>query len=101
MTLLGGMLAANALLHAIVVGRFGLKGNEPFLAFVAIYGALAWAVYAAVSHALWAVLVLSACGIVGLSVTFNKAARDKTLDKAIWALDAATILYTAYLLFAA
>ena len=101
MTLLAGMLAANALLHGIVVGRFGLKGNGPFLAFVVIYAALAVAVYAAVSHALWAVLVLSAFGIVGLSVTFNRATRDKTLDKAIWMLDAATILYAAYLLFAA
>ena len=99
MRLLAGMLAANALLHAIVVGRFGLKGNGPFLAFVGIYAALAVAVYAAIPHALWAVLILSALGIVGLSVTFNKAARDKTLDKAIWVLDAATIVYAAYLLF--
>lgn len=101
MTLLAGMLAANALLHGIVVGRFGSKGNGPFLAFVVIYAALAVAVYASVSHVLWAVLLLSLLGIVGLSVTFNARARDKTLDKVIWALDAATILYAAFLLFAA
>jgi hypothetical protein len=33
-------------------------------------------------------------------VTFNKPVRVKTLDKMIWVLDAATILFTGYLLFA-
>jgi len=46
-------------------------------------------------------LLLALNGIVGLSVTFNKPVRDKTLDKVIWLLDAATILYAGYLLFAA
>ncbi len=101
MSLLASMLAANALLHGIVVGRFGLKGNRPFLAFVVVYAALAVAVYTSVPHALWAVLLLSMFGIVGLSVTFNRSARDKTFDRAIWILDAATILYTGYLLLTA
>lgn len=100
MSLLASMLAANALLHGTVVGRFGLKGNGPFAAFAVVYAALAVAVYASVSHALWAVLILSMFGIVGLSVTFNKRVRGKTLDKVIWVLDATTILYAAYLLFA-
>jgi hypothetical protein len=38
---------------------------------------------------------------VGLSVTFNKSVRDKTLDRIIWLLDAATILCVASLMFAA
>jgi hypothetical protein len=47
------------------------------------------------------VFVLSIIGIIGLSVTFNKPARDKTLDKAIWVLDASVVLCAGYLLFAA
>jgi hypothetical protein len=54
-----------------------------------------------VPYALWAVLLLAVIGILGLSITFNKPVRDKTLDKIIWLLDAAVVLYTAYLLFAA
>jgi hypothetical protein len=37
----------------------------------------------------------------GLTLTFNKPVRDKTFDKLIWLLDAATVLYTGYLLFVA
>jgi hypothetical protein len=46
-------------------------------------------------------LLLSIFGLVGLSVTFNKPVRDKTLDRIIWLLDAATILCVASLMFAA
>ena len=101
MSLLVGMLGANALLHLIVVGRSGLKGNVPFLAFMFIYAMLAVGVYASVSHVLWAVLLLSVLGIVGLSLTFRSRPGDRTLEKAIWALDAATILFSAYFLFVA
>ena len=67
----------------------------------ALWGALSIAVYLAVPYALWMVLLLAVIGILGLSITFNKPVRDKTLDKIIWLLDATVILYTAYLLFAA
>lgn len=101
MLLLLGLLIANAILHGIVIARFGVRNNnQPFLIFALVYAALAVAVYLAVPYALWAVLILSIIGIVGLSVTFNKPARDKTLDKVIWALDAATVLVAGYLLFA-
>lgn len=101
MLLLLGLLIANAILHGIVIARFGARNNnQPFLIFALVYAALAVAVYLAVPYALWAVLILSIIGIVGLSVTFNKPARDKTLDKVIWALDAATVLVAGYLLFA-
>jgi hypothetical protein len=88
--------------HGIVVARFGVRNNnQPFLMFAIVYAALAIAVYLSVPYALWAVLLLAVIGILGLSITFNKPVRDKTLDKIIWLLDAAVVLYTAYLLFAA
>ena len=96
------LLAANAVVHGIVVARFGVRNNnQPFLIFALVYAALAIAVYLSVPYALWAVLILAIVGIVGLTVTFNKPVRDKTLDKVIWLLDAVTILYAGYLLFGA
>ncbi len=94
------LLALNTLLHGLVIARFRIKGNEPFLVFAPIYAALALAVHFAVAHALWPTLGISLFGIVGLTVTFNKVPRDKTLDRIIWVVDAAIIITTAYLLFA-
>jgi hypothetical protein len=102
MSLLLTLLTTNAIVHGIVVARFGVRNNnQPFLIFAIVYAALAIAVYLSVPYALWAVLLLAVIGILGLSITFNKPVRDKTLDKIIWLLDATVILYTAYLLFAA
>lgn len=102
MSLLLGILAANVIIHGIVVARFGVgNNNQPFLVFALVYAALAVAVYLSVPYALWAVLIASIIGIVGLTATFNKPIRDKTLDKLVWVLDAATILYAGYSLFAA
>lgn len=100
MMLLAVLLALNAVLHAALVIRFGAQDNVPVLAFAVIYAALAIAVFLLVPYALWAVLVLSLIGLTGLTVTFNKLQRDKTIDKAIWVLDVVVIVYTAYLLFA-
>ena len=102
MSLLLTLLTTNAIVHGIVVARFGVRNNnQPFLLFAIVYAALAIAVYLSVPYALWMVLLLAVIGILGLSITFNKPVRDKTLDKVIWLLDAATVLYAAYLLFAA
>jgi hypothetical protein len=102
MSLLLTLLVTNAIVHGIVVARFGFgNNNQPFLIFAIVYSALAIAVYLSVPYALLAVLLLAAIGILGLSITFNKPVRDKTLDKAIWLLDAIVVLYAAYLLFAA
>jgi hypothetical protein len=102
MPLLVGLLILNAVLRGIVVARFGVRdNNQPFLVFALVYAALAVVVYLSLPYALWAVFVLSIVGIIGLSVTFNKPARDKTLDKAIWILDAGVVLCAGYLLFAA
>lgn len=100
MSFLLALLAANAIVHGIVVARFGMRNNnQPFLMFMLVYAVLAIAVYLSIPYALWAVLLLATIGIVGLTVTFNKPVRDKTLDKVIWLLDASTVLYTGYLLF--
>ena len=102
MSLLLTLLTMNTVVHGIVVARFGVRNNnQPFLIFAIVYAALAIAVYLSVPSALWMVLLLAVIGILGLSITFNKPVRDKTLDKIIWLLDATVILYTAYLLFAA
>jgi hypothetical protein len=102
MTMLIGFLVANALLHGAVIVRFGVRGNnKPFLLGGLGYAALAVAVYCSLPYVLWAVLVLSLVGIAGLTITFNKPVRNKTLDKLIWVLDAATILLAGYLLFVA
>lgn len=97
--LLVALLALDTVLHVVVIGRFGTKGNEPFLIFALVDAALTLAVYFAVPYALWATLVLSLVGIVGLTVTFNKVPRDKTLDRVVWVVDAAIVLVSAYLLF--
>lgn len=100
MLLLAALLAGNAVLHGVVIARFGLRNhNQPFAVFAAVDAALAVLILLSVPYAIWAVLVLSLVGLVGLTVTFNKPARAKTLDKAIWALDALTVLSAAYLLF--
>ena len=94
------LLAVDAVLHGLLVQRFGVKGNEPFLVFTVVYAVLAIIVVLSVPYALWATLVLAAVGLVGLTVTFNKPQRDKTLDKVIWGLDAVAVIGAAWLLFA-
>ena len=79
----------------------GTDQNVPFLVFAFIDAALAIAVYLAVPYAVWATLALSALGLVGLTVTFNKPQREKTLDRVIWVVDALIVIYAAYLLFLA
>ena len=101
MLFLALLLALDAVLHGFVIYRFGTSqsANMPFLIFAFVDAILAIAVFLAVPYVLWATLALSAFGLVGLTVTFNKPDREKTLDKAIWVVDAAIVLYAAYLLF--
>ena len=71
----------------------------PFLVFAVIDLALAIIVFLAVPYAVWAVLVLSVVGLVGLTVTFGKPQRDETLDRIIWVVDVAIVVLAVYLLF--
>lgn len=97
--LLAAMLAAGAILHGVIIVRFGVKGNEPPLIFGVIYAALAIVVFFAVPYALWATLLLTVVGIVALTVAFKTIPHDKTIERVIWGLDAAIILFAGYLLF--
>ena len=102
MLFLALLLALDAVLHGFVIYRFGTSqsANMPFLIFAFVDAILAIAVFLAVPYVLWATLALSAFGLVGLTVTFNKPDREKSLDRVIWLVDALIVLYTGYLLFA-
>lgn len=100
MYILAALLALDAILHGVLIGRFGTGDNNmPFLVFGIVDAVLAVVVFLAVPYAVWATLVLSAIGLVGLTVTFNKPQRQKTLDRIIWVVDALVIIDAAYLLF--
>jgi hypothetical protein len=45
MTLLGLLLLGNAVLHGVIVGRFGIKGNAPPAVFGLLYAGLALAAF--------------------------------------------------------
>lgn len=104
MMLLALLLAVDAILHAAVIYRFGTSdhANMPFLIFAVIDALLAIAVFLAVPYVLWATLILSVIGLVGITVTFNKPQRaDKTLDRLIQGVDALIVLLALYLVFVA
>lgn len=70
MTLLALLLLLDAALHAVVIVRFGTADNNmPFLVFAIVYLVLAIIVFLAVPYAVWAALILSLIGIVGLTIT--------------------------------
>jgi hypothetical protein len=101
MTFLVLLLVLDTVLHGLVIYRFGIKdsANLPFLIFAVVDAILAIAVFLAVPYVLWATLVLSALGLVGLTVTFGKPAHEKSLDLVIWVIDLVIVLYAAFLLF--
>jgi hypothetical protein len=102
MPLLAALLLLDAVLHALVIVRHGTqdKANMPFLIFMVVDAVLAAAVFWHLPFSLWATLLLSIFGIIGLTVTFNKPQREKSLDKAIWAVDLIVVIAAGYLLFA-
>jgi hypothetical protein len=95
------LLVFNVILHGIIIARFGVQNNKPVFGFMWAYAALAITVYLSVPNVLWAVLFLTTIGTIGLTVTFNKIARDKRLEMVIWPLNIVIILVAGYLLFAA
>jgi hypothetical protein len=100
MLLLVLMLAVDAILHAVIIGRFGVKGSEPPLVFGIAYAALAIAVFLSVPYALWATLILTLVGITGLTLAFKSIAHEKSIERVIWGLNVAIIVFVGYLLFA-
>lgn len=99
MTLLGVLLLVNAVLHGVIVARFGIKGNEPPALFGLLYAALALAVYFGWTYAVLAALVVTTIGLIGLAVNFRKLQRDTTIEKIIFVVGAAIIVDAAYLLW--
>jgi hypothetical protein len=92
------LLLSNAALHGIIIGRFGIKGNEPPAAFGAVYAVLSLAAFLGWSHAPLAALVVTAVGLVGLAVNFKKLQHDTTVEKIVFVVGGATVAWVAYLL---
>lgn len=101
MTLLAVLLLVNVVLHAAIVVRFGAAANLPPLVFGVLYLVLAVLVFLAVPYSLWATLVVSVIGTIGLVLAFGSIPRDKTIERVIIVLNVVVIAYVAYLLFAA
>ena len=98
MALLGLLLLSNAVLHGVIIGRFGIKGNEPPALFGILYAGLALAVFRDWDHAVLATLVVTAVGLVGLALNFKKLQHDRTVEKIVFVVGSATIVVAAYLL---
>lgn len=92
---LAGLLVLSAALHAAIILRFGLKGNEPPAAFGALYLLLAAAGWMGMSLALWATLTVVLVGSAGLLANLRKIAHEKTLEYAILALNLVVLVMTA------
>ena len=98
-SILAAIIAVNAVLHGMIIARFGGKGHEPPLAFGIAYAALAIAVFLAIPYALWATLIVSVLGVAGLTAAYSKIPHEKSLERICWALGAIIIMLTVYLLF--
>jgi hypothetical protein len=98
MALLGLLLLSNAVLHGVIIGRFGIKGNEPPALFGILYAGLALAVFRDWDPAVLATLVVTAVGLVGLALNFKKLQHETTVEKIIFVVGSATIVVAAYLL---
>ena len=98
MAILSLLLVVNAALHAIIVWRFGIKGNEPPAIFGLVYAALAIAAFIGLAHVAIATLVVTAVGLVGLTLNFRKIQRDTTIEKIIFGLGLAIIARATFLL---
>lgn len=99
LTVLGLALIGNAVLHGVIVGRFGIKGNEPPAVFGILYAVLALAVFLGWAHTPLAVLIVTAVGLTGLAVNFKKLQHDATVEKIIVMVGAAILACAVYLQF--
>ena len=100
MTLLSLLLLVNAVLHGVIVGRFGIKGNEPPAVFGVLYAVLALVVFRGWTYGVLATLVVTAVGLVGLALNFRKLQHDTTVEKIIFVVGAAILAWAAYLFLA-
>ena len=100
MTLLSLLLLVNAVLHGVIVGRFGIKGNEPPAVFGVLYAVLALAVFRGWTYGALATLVVTTVGLVGLALNFRKLQHDTAVEKIIFVVGAAILAWAAYLILA-
>ena len=98
MAFLSLLLLVNAVLHGVIVVRFGIKGNEPPAVFGLLYAALALAVFLGWAHGTLATLIATTVGLIGLAVNFRKLQHDTTAEKIIFVVGVAIIAGAAYLL---
>lgn len=98
MTLLTLLLLANAVLHGVIVRRFGIKGNVPPAVFGFLYAALALTVFSGWPHGALATLIVTAVGLIGLALNFKKLQHDTTVEKVIFVVGAAILACAGYLL---
>ncbi|MBY5163723.1 hypothetical protein [Salsipaludibacter albus] len=100
MTILGLLLVVNALLHGVVVGRFGITGNRPPALFGVAYAALAVAVFGGWTYAVPATLIVTSVGLAGLVLNFRSLQHDATVEKVILVVGVAIVACAVYLLIA-
>ncbi len=98
MMLLTILLLVNAVLHGVIVGRFGIKGNEPPALFGLVYAGLALAVFLGWPYGTLATGVVTAVGLLGLALNFKKLQHETTVEKIIFVVGAAILAWAAYLL---
>ena len=98
MTFLSLLLLVNAVLHGVIVGRFGIKGNEPPAVFGFLYAALACVVFVGWTYGTLAALAVTVLGLVGLALNFRKLQHETTVEKIIFVVGLATVAWAAYLL---
>lgn len=99
MNILGFLLACNFVLHAFIVGRFGFKGNLPPALFGILYAGLAYKAFSNWAYATPVSLAVTAIGIVGLAANFKKLQHETTIEKIIFGVGAAIIIYASRILF--
>jgi len=98
MTLLTVLLFTNAVLHGVIIGRFGVKGNEPPAVFGLVYAGLALAAFRGWAHAPLAVLIVTSVGLLGLAVNFKKLQHETAVEKIILVVCGALLACAAYVL---
>jgi len=98
LTLLSLLLLGNAVLHGVIIGRFGIKGNIPPAVFGFLYVALALAVFSGWPYGALSTLVLTTVGLVGLALNFRKLQHDATIEKIIFVDGVAILACASYLL---
>jgi len=91
------LLIVNAVLHGIIIVRFGIKGNEPPAVFGMLYAGLALTLFFGWAHATLAVMVVTAVGLVGLALNYSKLQHEKTIEKMIFLVGPLTFACAAYL----